>query len=270
MNYFVNNLSPFIWQWAPNFGIRWYGLAYALGLLIGWGFLIKLSKKNIAPFDSRARGRFILVLLLGVVIGGRLGFMLLYDLPSFLKNPLHFFEFWQGGMSSHGGFIGVALACFIFSKQNKAPFLLLCDIVCIMAPAGLFLGRIANFINGELWGRIADVPWAVIFPKSAPSGTPLSLIAPRHPSQLYEAVFEGLLLLIYTQIRYRQTKLKKPGQLTAEFIFIYAAVRIFCEFFREPDASLFFGLSRGIFYSVLMIPLAIMIWGCSVKNSVKN
>jgi phosphatidylglycerol:prolipoprotein diacylglycerol transferase len=260
MNYFVDNLSPFVWQWSPEFGIRWYGLAYAAGIVIGWWLLIRLARQGLVGLDAKSRGQFILALLLGIVVGGRLGYMILYDLPTFLKNPLTFFQFWQGGMASHGGFIGVTAACYLFAGKKKISFPLLLDVVCLMAPAGLLLGRLANFINGELWGKISHVPWAVIFPKSAEEGTPLNLIAPRHPSQLYEAALEGLFLLIYTQLRYRQTRLKKPGQLAAEFIFLYCLARIFCEQFREPDASLFFGLSRGVFYSALLIPLSLFVW----------
>jgi phosphatidylglycerol:prolipoprotein diacylglycerol transferase len=272
MSYYIHNISPFALEFSPGFGIRWYGLSYAIGLLLAWYILIRLAKKGFIPLDAKDRANFIFSILLGIVIGGRLGFMLFYDLPRFLQNPLSFFEFWRGGMSSHGGFIGVGVACFIFSqivsrqkpsskeKANKISFWQLTDAMSIMTPAGLLLGRIANFINGELWGHIAHVPWAVIFPLSAPTGTPLSLIPPRHPSQLYEAFGEGLLLFIYTQIRYRQTKLRPHGQMTAEFLFFYAIMRIICECFREPDASLIFGVSRGIFYSALMIPLAVGLW----------
>lgn len=269
MTHYVHNLSPFALQFGPGFGIRWYGLAYAAGLLIAWRILISLSQRHLIPLNAKARGEFIFSLLIGIILGGRLGYMLFYDFPAFISNPLIFFQFQRGGMSSHGGFIGVALACFMFARQQKLPALRLFDVTCIMAPAGLMLGRIANFINGELWGKISSVPWAVIFPHSAPAGTPVSLIAPRHPSQLYEAALEGLLLLVYTQLRFRQTKLARPGQLTAEFLFIYAIVRVICECFREPDASLFFGLSRGIVYSLLMLPLAAGLWIYARKASTR-
>lgn len=260
MTFYVHNLSPFLWEFAPGFGIRWYGMAYAVGLLIGWWILIQAARRQWTPLNANARGNFVIYLLLGIVLGGRLGYMLFYDLPAFAAHPLRFFEFQHGGMSSHGGFLGVALASWLFASRQKISVLKIFDIACLMAPAGLLLGRIANFINGELWGRIANVPWAVVFPSSAPVGTPVSLIAPRHPSQLYEAALEGLFLLIYTQLRARQTKLQHPGQLTAEFLFLYALVRIVGEFFREPDAALIFGLSRGVFYSLFMFPLAAGLW----------
>lgn len=263
MTHYVHNLSPFAVQFGPDFGIRWYGLAYAAGLLIAWGLFIQLCRQGLAPFNAKQRSEFIFALMLGVVIGGRLGYMLLYDLPAFAANPLRFFQFQHGGMASHGGFVGVALSCVWFAHRQKISKRLMFDLACIMTPAGLLLGRLANFINGELWGRISNAPWAVIFPQSAPAGTPLSLIAPRHPSQLYEALLEGLFLLVYTQIRYRATRLKNPGQLTAEFIFIYALARIIGEQFRQPDAELIFGLSRGIFYSLFMFPLAAGLWWAS-------
>ncbi len=269
MSFYVHDFSPFAIQFSPGFGIRWYGLAYAAGLLIGWTILIDAAKRKWIALDAKARNEFIFALLLGIVLGGRLGYMLFYDASNFFANPLRFFEFQHGGMSSHGGFIGVALAAWIFARRKNISVLKLFDVTCLMAPMGLLLGRLANFINGELWGKISQAPWAVIFPHSAPAGTPLSLIAPRHPSQLYEAALEGLLLFIYTQVRARQTKLKKPGQLTAEFLFLYAIVRIICECFREPDASLIFGLSRGIIYSLAMIPLALGLWAYTRKASTR-
>lgn len=256
MNYFINTLSPFAWEIFPGFGIRWYGLSYAVGLLIAWGILISLAKKTYVPLDAKARALFIFGILAGILVGGRLGFMLFYNFENLVRNPFSLFAIWEGGMSSHGGFLGVAAACWIFSRAKRMSFLLLTDAMTVMAPAGLLLGRLANFVNGELWGKLSALPWAVIFPKSAPEGTPLSLIAPRHPSQLYEAALEGLFLLIYTQVRCRQNKLLPHGQLTAEFLLLYAIVRIICEVFREPDATLILGLSRGVFYSLLMIPLA--------------
>ncbi len=260
MTYWLHNLSPFALQFGENFGVRWYGLAYAAGLLIAWAFLIRLCKRGALPLDAHARAQFLFYQLLGIIIGGRLGFMLLYDFGSFIAYPLRFFFFWQGGMSSHGGLLGSALASLLFARRRKVSFWLLADATCVMAPAGLLLGRLANFINGELWGKIAYVPWAVIFPKSAPEGTPVSLIAPRHPSQLYEAALEGLFLLLYTQLRARQTRLQPAGRLTAEFLILYALVRIVGEGFREPDASLILGLSRGVFYSLFMLPVGAWLW----------
>jgi phosphatidylglycerol---prolipoprotein diacylglyceryl transferase len=260
MTYIVDNLSPFALEFAPGIGLRWYGLAYVAGFLIGWWMLIRLAAQQYLALDAKARGNFILGIILGVLFGGRLGYMLLYGLPEFLHHPLSVLAIWEGGMSSHGGFLGVGIVCWIFSRRTHTSFWTLTDALSIAVPAGLLLGRLANFINGELWGKIAHVPWAVIFPRSAPGGTPLELIAPRHPSQLYEAALEGLFLLVYTQLRYRSTMKAHPGQLTAEFVVLYGLVRIFCELFREPDAGLIMGLSRGTFYSVLMIVMGAGLW----------
>jgi phosphatidylglycerol:prolipoprotein diacylglycerol transferase len=157
-------------------------------------------------------------------------------------------------MASHGGFIGVLAACWWVAKKLKISFLQLGDLLCPLVPPGILLGRIANFINGELWGKVSHVSWAVIFPQSAMLGTPLEQIAPRHPSQLYEAGLEGGLLLAYSQWRLWKTDaLNHPGRLSGEFLLIYAVVRIFGEQFREPDASLIMGLSRGSFYSIFLL-----------------
>jgi phosphatidylglycerol:prolipoprotein diacylglycerol transferase len=163
-------------------------------------------------------------------------------------------------MASHGGFIGVALAMAWIAFKFKIPFLLLGDLLSSIVPVGLFLGRIANFINGELWGKVTTVPWAVIFPNSALPGTPFDLIAPRHPSQLYEAALEGLVLLAYTQWRlWRTNALKTPGRLSGEFLILYAIVRIVGEQFREPDAGLIFGMSRGIFFSLFLLAAGVLV-----------
>jgi phosphatidylglycerol:prolipoprotein diacylglycerol transferase len=157
-------------------------------------------------------------------------------------------------MASHGGFIGVLVACWWVTKKLNLSFLQLGDLLCPLVPPGILLGRIANFINGELWGKVTQVPWAVIFPQSALPGTPVEQIAPRHPSQLYEAGLEGALLLVYSQWRLWKTDvLASPGRLTGEFLAIYAVVRIFGEQFREPDAPLIMDLSRGSFYSIFLL-----------------
>jgi phosphatidylglycerol:prolipoprotein diacylglycerol transferase len=180
--------------------------------------------------------------------------------------PTEIFAIWHGGMSFHGGLIGVAVATAYYVRKKNLDFWRLSDVVVPAAPFGLLLGRLGNFINGELWGKPTRVPWAVIFPKSQEPGTPLHLILPRHPSQLYEAALEGALLLIYMQWRFwrSDTVAKHPGRLAGEFLLGYALVRIFCEFFREPDndVTLILGLSRGTFYSLFMIVagLVLVLW----------
>ncbi|HCR36622.1 MAG TPA: prolipoprotein diacylglyceryl transferase [Opitutae bacterium] len=253
--HWVHNLDPFVIKFNPGGpieGIRWYGLAYLLGFIIAMWLLHIYHKKGKSPFDNEDQTTLITALILGVIVGGRLGYMLLYDLPDFIRNPLIFFKFWEPGMASHGGFIGVCVAILWVSRHTHQPIFTTADICATLAPPGFFLGRIANFINGELWGKISDVSWAVIFPASSPHpGIPLEYIPARHPSQLYEAMLEGAILLAYTQWRFWSKKPRRPGALGGEFLIGYAILRIIGEAFREPDASLILGLSRGTFYSLL-------------------
>lgn len=164
-------------------------------------------------------------------------------------------------MASHGGFVGVCLALIWFVQKHRLPWRRTADVLVTLAPPGLFFGRLANFINGELWGKVSYAPWAVIFPASAPSGTPLTEIPPRHPSQLYEALLEGLFLTAYTQLRFWRSGFvrARPGWLAGEFLILYAAVRVVGEIFREPDAPLLFGLSRGTFYSLFLIAAGLVL-----------
>ncbi|MBD3166020.1 prolipoprotein diacylglyceryl transferase [bacterium] len=252
----MHDLNPVILQITDKLAIRYYGLAYVLGFVIAFQLLSLFRKHGKSPLkDADQESTALIALIIGTMLGGRLGYMLLYDLGDFIRNPLIFFEFWRGGMASHGGFVGIILAGVWVTKHYKLPPFRLLDVIAPLAPPGILLGRIANFINGELWGRVTTVPWAVIFPDSAPPGTPISRIAPRHPSQLYEAFGEGLVLLVYTQWRMWKSDVveKYPGQLTGEFLVLYGVVRIIGEQFREPDASLILGMSRGIFYSIFLV-----------------
>jgi phosphatidylglycerol:prolipoprotein diacylglycerol transferase len=255
--YWVHNLSPFVpyLRFSENIGVRWYGLAYVLGFVGGVLLFQFYAKKGRSLLSAEKSWDLIVVLVVGVMLGGRLGSFLFYHPEELIHNPLSFFRVWEGGMASHGGFIGLAIAIAWYARSQKIPFLHLSDIVVSAGPLGLFFGRLANFINGELWGKIADVPWAVIFPLSKYPGTPIDQIQPRHPSQLYEAALEGAFLFAYVQHRFWRNKVvqETPGQLTGEFLIGYALVRIFCEQFREPDAELILGLSRGSFYSIFMI-----------------
>jgi len=252
--YWVDRLSPFIIRFGPNFGLRWYGLAYVLGFLAGGWLMMRYHRAGRSALPAALVADFILTLVVGVVVGGRLGYFLLYDFPLLLRDPLALLRVWDGGMASHGGFLGVVLAVWWFARRHRLPFLHLGDVLVTTVPAGLLFGRLANFINGELWGRISYVPWAVIFPKSMPDGTPLSRIAPRHPSQLYEASLEGALLLAYMQWRFWKSDAvrTRPGRLSGEFLLAYAVLRAIGEVFREPDAPLILGLSRGTFYSIFV------------------
>lgn len=255
--YWVHDLSPFAIRFWGNFGIRWYGLAYVLGFIAGGWLMIRYHRAGRSALPADQVADFIFYLVAGVLLGGRLGYFLLYDFALLVHEPLVLFRVWEGGMASHGAFIGVVVAVWWFARRHHYSFLHLSDVLVTTIPVGLLLGRIANFINGELWGKVSNVRWAVIFPKSASEGMRLGLIPPRHPSQLYEAALEGALLLGLLQWRFWKTDVVRtqPGRLAGEALLAYAAVRIFCELFREPDegVSLIFGLSRGTFYSLFLV-----------------
>lgn len=256
--YWTHHFSPFLIRFGDNFGIRYYGLSYLLGFVTGWWLLKKYWRANRSPLGPDQISDLIVALVVGVMVGGRLGSFLLYHPDQLIHDPLSFFRVWEGGMASHGGMIGVAVALVWFARARHVSFCVLADLIVSVAPAGLLFGRVANFINGELWGKPAVVPWAMIFPES-----PHPLV-PRHPSQLYEAGLEGLLLLAYMQIRFWRSDVTKnaPGQLAGEFLLAYAAVRAIGEIFREPDAALILGLSRGTFYSIFLVVagIAMILW----------
>jgi phosphatidylglycerol:prolipoprotein diacylglycerol transferase len=252
--YWVDRLSPFLVRFGDNFGIRYYGLAYLLGFLGASWLLHRYHRAGRSPLGPEQIGDLMLYIVAGVLLGGRLGYFLLYDFRILTEHPQAVLRVWEGGMASHGGFIGVCLAVLWFARKHRVSFFQISDLIVSTVPVGLMFGRIANFINGELWGKSTRVPWAVIFPLSAPPGTPLALIVPRHPSQLYEAALEGAVLLAWMQWRFWRSDVvrTRPGRLSGEFLIGYAAVRILGECFREPDAPLMFGLSRGTFYSLFL------------------
>lgn len=253
--YWIHDLSPFVVRFSDSFGIRYYGLAYVLAFIAAALLLRLYWRAGRSPIGPRIQPGLMTAIVIGVLVGGRLGFFLLYSPADLLRQPLALLRIWDGGMASHGGFVGVCLALIWFVRKHQLPWRSTADVLVTLAPPGLFFGRVANFINGELWGKVSHVPWAVIFPASAPSGTPLAEIPPRHPSQLYEAVLEGLFLTLYTQVRFWRGDVirERPGRLAGEFLIFYAVVRAVGEIFREPDAPLLFGLSRGTFYSLFLI-----------------
>ena len=245
------HFNPVLVHFGP-FAIRWYALAYIFGILIGWFYARTIIRADRlwggkAPLTVIDFDDFILWVTLGIILGGRTGYVLFYNLPYFAAHPLQIFQLWHGGMSFHGGFIGCVVAVFLFARSRGIPVLSLGDLTCGVAPIGLFLGRLANFVNGELWGRPTNVPWAMIFP----SGGPI----PRHPSQLYEATMEGIVLFIVLAVLMRSGALKRPGLTVGCFAVGYAIARSFCEMFREPDVQLGFlwgGITMG---QLLSIPL---------------
>jgi phosphatidylglycerol:prolipoprotein diacylglycerol transferase len=212
------------------------------------------------------------VIVFGVLLGGRLGYFLLYQIDLLSVDPFAFFRVWEGGMASHGGFIGVLIALWWWSRRRQVPLLHVSDLIVTTAPAGLFFGRLANFINGELVGRITSVSWAVIFPHNE-IDRGLVRAFPRHPSQLYQAALEGLLLLAYMQWRFWRSDAARtqPGRLSGEFLIAYAIVRSIGEQFREPDASLLFGLTRGTFYSLFLIGGGLyLIWRSRPRGTLRE
>lgn len=242
--------------------VHWYGLAYMFGLLFGWLYARSLFANeklwNGKPVATKELADDLLLwTTLGVVLGGRLGYVIFYEPAYFLANPMDIPKLWSGGMSFHGGLAGVCLAVWLFSRARKIPMLSIADVCCASAPFGLFFGRLANFINGELWGNVSNVPWAMVFPDGGPD--------PRHPSQLYEAGLEGLVLfLVIRYFTHVKKVLNMPGYASGLFFAGYALARITGEFFREPHPDHFFNIgwfTAGIAYSLPMIAIGVyVIW----------
>lgn len=233
-----------------GFPIRWYALAYLAGIFLGYYYLLRLIAQPGAPMARRHADDLIFYAMLGIIVGGRLGYVLFYKFSTYVQDPLAIFRLWDGGMSFHGGLVGVLVAIWYITKKEKLSFLRFADYVACVVPFGLLFGRLANFVNGELWGRATTVPWAIIFPDS---GT----MDPRHPSQLYEAGLEGLLMLaVLTFLFWRTDARYKPGLLTGAASLIYGLSRFAVEFVREPDAhlgTLPWGLTMGQTLTLPMI-----------------
>jgi phosphatidylglycerol:prolipoprotein diacylglycerol transferase len=263
------NFDPVLIQLGP-LAIRWYALAYIVGILAGWLYaraIIRAEKPwgGPAPMTVADYDDFIVWVTLGIILGGRIGYVLFYNPSYFAAHPLEALELWKGGMSFHGGFTGCIAAVVLFAKSRGIPVLSLGDVTCAVGPIGLFLGRLANFINGELWGRPADVPWAMVFP----SGGPL----PRHPSQLYEAALEGVLLFVVLGLLVRGAALKRPGLVIGAFAIGYALTRSFAELFREPDAQVGFlwgGLTMGMLLSLPLLLFGIVLIAIALRRPALN
>jgi len=238
------------------FVVRWYALAYIVGLLLGWRYCLILADRPPRLVARRDIDDFLVWATLGVVLGGRIGYVLLYKPGYYILHPLEALYLWHGGMSFHGGALGVTTAILLFTRARAIPIFAFSDIICAAIPIGLFFGRIANFINGELFGRAADVPWAMVFP----GGGPL----PRHPSQLYEASCEGALLFLVLLAAERGGARRHPGTLTGLFLAGYAVARMSGELFRQPDVQLgflIFGTTMGQLLSIpLLIAGIVLIW----------
>lgn len=288
--YYIHDLSPFVLRFSENYGVRWYGLAYVASFFIGIVIIRRLSQLGYCDIPPQKVSDFIVGgAIFGVLIGGRLGYMIFYDLQEFLSNPLIFFRVMDGGMSAHGGILGLTLYALWYSFRHKISWRNIGDNLVVAAPLGLFLGRLANFINGELYGRVASVPWAVQFPKelyeAPPETVQLALseaatinpewigvddvienvrhstelkaqlagtLSPRHPSQLYEAALEGLVLFAILWVLRTRFRLRN-GVLTGFFFVGYAILRMIVELFREPDAPLTGPFTRGQFLSIFLL-----------------
>ena len=253
---FINNFDPVALE-IFSFEIRWYSLAYIVGILVGW-ILAKKIIKN--PDHNKKFDDYISYLIIGIIIGGRLGYVSLYNFNYYINNPVDIFKIWQGGMSFHGALIGIIFTSIIFARKHNQNIFLYLDIVALVAPIGIFFGRVANFINSELYGTITSVPWAVTFIQIDNF--------PRHPSQLYEALLEGIflfLLLIFLKNKF----LNKPGVISGLFLIFYSIFRFIVEFYRVPDEQLgyiFLNLSMGQVISLIFVLSGILLFYLKNEN----
>ena len=255
---FINNFDPVAFQ-IISFEIRWYSLAYILGIIIGWILCKKIFIKNLdinQKFDD-----YITYLIIGIIIGGRLGYVLFYNVGYYINNIVDIFKIWQGGMSFHGGLLGIIVTSIFFAKKNNQDLFVYTDLVSLVAPIGIFFGRLANFINSELYGKVTEVPWAVTFVQV----DNLS----RHPSQLYEAFFEGIILFILLLYFRNKNFLAKPGLISGLFLIFYSVFRLCIEFFRVPDEQigyLIFNLSMGQIISLVFIMIGTIVFYLKNEN----
>ena len=264
---FIHNFDPILID-LGFLQIRWYSISYILGILIGWIYANRIIKSttsneyNFIQITTKQFDDLIIYLVIGIILGGRLGYVIFYNLDYYSQNLLEVFKLWHGGMSFHGGLVGVIISIIIFSKITKVNFFKFSDIVSCVAPIGIFLGRIANFINGELYGKITTLPWGIVFPNAG------NLL--RHPSQIYEAALEGIFLfLIINYLALKKELIYKTGFISAFFLIAYSVLRIFSEIFREPDIQLgllFNSFSMGTLLSLLTIIVGLFI----VKSLKKN
>ena len=259
---FTHNLSPILFD-LGFFSIRWYSLAYIFGIILGWWFGKKIIFQKFQKTHNEISKKFddlIAYLIFAIIIGGRAGYVIFYNFEFYFFNPIDILKIWEGGMSFHGALIGIIAATYFFSKKKNLSSLLLLDVIACVAPIGIFFGRIANFINGELVGKITSVSWSVIFPSVD--------MNPRHPSQIYEAIFEGLILFIILNIIINK-KNYLAGTCSYLFLIFYGIFRIFSELFREPDIQIgyiFNFITMGMILSLFMILSGIVLYKFTKKN----
>ena len=264
MKNLILNIDPIAISIGP-INIYWYGIAYMMGMVLGLFYAKKIVsyQKNSCDLNITKEDidEIFLWIVFGIILGARFGYILFYNFNFYLSNPISIFTLWEGGMSFHGGASGVIIAIAAYAWKKNKSFLELGDVICAVVPIGLFFGRIANFINGELWGKVTSAPWGIIFPKADQN--------PRHPSQLYEAGLEGILLFIILAILISNKGLQKKGLVSGSFLFIYSFSRILIEFFREPDKHIgyiFPYLTMGIILSIPFLLLGLFLIATSYKK----
>ena len=262
----THNFNPILID-LGLFQIRWYSMAYILGITFGWIYakrIISKIVKNKYDFISIKASQFddiIIYLVMGIILGGRLGYVIFYNFGYYSENIFEIFKLWQGGMSFHGGLLGVIISIFIFSKKIKVNFFKFSDIVACVAPIGIFFGRLANFINGELFGKVSALPWAVIFPNSDNIS--------RHPSQIYEAILEGVVLFILINFfAFKKKLIFKAGYVSGLFLIFYSIVRIIGESFREPDIHI--GYFFNYFSTGVLLSFVTFLAGCTIIFFIRN
>ena len=249
---FINNFDPVAFE-VFSLEIRWYSLAYIFGIVLGWIYCKKKLIKD--PIVLDLFDDFITYLIIGIILGGRIGYALFYNFSYYINNPLEILMVWNGGMSFHGGLIGVILSCVIFGKKHKINSFIFLDLVALSAPIGIFFGRVANFINSELYGRATDLPWGVQFV--------LIDNVKRHPSQIYEAFFEGIILFFILNYLFRRKYIATPGKLSALFLIFYSLFRYSLEFFRVPDPQigfLFLNSTLGQIIRLLFFVIGVLLF----------
>lgn len=243
-------ISPIMFSIGPLV-VRWYSMAYLIGILAGWYLLNRDIRKNDLGLNKQNAEDLVFYLTLGIILGGRLGYAVFYGGRAMWEEPWHILEIWKGGMSFHGGVLGVIAATWVYARKIKYSFLCLTDLIVLYAPIGIFLGRLANFVNDELWGRVTDVPWAVRFPAGG--------YLPRHPSQLYEAFFEGLVMFTVLNLLWRSKWVRgHHGLVSSLFVVLYGIFRILMEQFREPDAHMGFFFTYFTMGQILSLPLIVI------------
>jgi len=305
--HYVHDIDPFIFHLTENLGLRWYGFSYLLGFIAAYYLYRCLVRKGYSDMSEKLVSDYIFTgALVGVIGGGRLGYMLFYSLERLIENPLSFFYLWEGGMSAHGGIIGFTLFTWWFCRRHRLSWLNTIDNLAVVAPPGIFFGRLANFINGELYGRISNVPWAVKFPSelyAMPASAQHEIVekltqqnpawdsvhaivegvqhspelrtalaeylSPRHPSQIYEALGEGVLLFAVLWILRTRFRLR-DGMLAGAFLVGYAIIRSTCEFFREPDSPLVWAFTRGQFLSLFLFLAGLVFFAVARRGAVRG